>query len=81
MNRKQTAYRIIDNMTDQIVFDIDCGNSSMIGKSKAEIIERIYENLIYGKRAQHFKFLTADWIKETTLKLLDKACRNWGVEI
>ena len=78
MNRKQIAYRIIAGQTDTIVFDIDCGSNC---GSKEEIIETTYKYLLSGTRAQHFKFLTAEWIKQTITDCLEKACRKWGVEI
>lgn len=78
MNRKQTAYRIIAAQADTIVFDIDCGSEQ---KSKDELIETIYKYLLSGTRAQHFKFLTADWIKQTIAAALEKAARKWGVTL
>lgn len=78
MNRKQMAYRIIAEQTDTIAFDIDCGSKS---QSKEELVETTYKFLLSGTRAQHFKFLTAEWIKQTITTCLEKACRKWGVEI
>ena len=78
MNRKQMAYRIISEQTDALAFDIDCGSES---RSKEELVEATYKFLLYGTRAQHFKFLTAEWIKQTINICLEKACRKWGVEI
>lgn len=78
MNRKQMAYRIISEQAETIVFDMDCSSEY---KSKDELIEMIYKFLLNGTRAQHFKFLTADWIKQTITDCLDKACRKWGVKI
>ena len=78
MNRKQMAYRIISAQADQIVFDIDCGGEH---KSKDELIEATYKFLLYGTRAQHFKFLTAEWIKQTIATALEKASKKWGVTL
>lgn len=81
MNRKQMAYRIISAQADTIVFDIDCGSEELANKSKDELVETIYKFLLSGTRAQHFKFLTADWIKQTIAAALEKAGRKWGIEI
>ena len=78
MNRKQTAYRIIAGQAETIVFDMDCGSER---NSKDELVEIIYKFLLNGTRAQHFKFLTAEWIKQTIIDCLDKACKKWGVKI
>lgn len=78
MNRKQTAYRIIAGQAETIVFDMDCGSER---NSKDELVEIIYKFLLNGTRAQHFKFLTTEWIKQAIIDCLDKACRKWGVEI
>ena len=78
MNRKQIAYRIIAGQTETIVFDIDSGSNC---GSKEEIVATTYKYLLSGTRAQHFKFLTAEWIKQTITDCLEKACRKWGVEI
>ena len=72
------AYRIISAQADALAFDIDCGAEL---KSKDELVEATYKFLLNGRRAEHFKFLTAEWIKETISKALDKACKKWGVEI
>lgn len=78
MNRKQMAYRIISAQADALVFDMDCGCEH---KSKDELVEATYKFLLCGTRAQHFKFLTADWIKQTIASALEKAGKKWGVEI
>ena len=79
MNRKQIAYRIIAGQTDALAFDIDCGCEC---RSKEELVERTYKFLLNsGTTAQHFKFLTAERIKQTITDCLEKACRKWGVEI
>ena len=78
MNRKQTAYRIIAGQAETIVFDMDCGSER---NSKDELVEIIYKFLLNDTRAQHFKFLTTEWIKQVIIDCLDKACRKWGVEI
>jgi hypothetical protein len=82
MNRKQMAYRIISANVDTFVFDIDCGDEVLKQKSKDELVEMIYNLLLSSSvRAKHFKFLTAEWIKETIVKEFEKACRKWGVEL
>lgn len=81
MNRKQNAFRIISALADELVFDIDCGDEVLSKKSKDELVELIYGRLIQGTRAQHFKFLTAEWIKETVKNAIEKSCRKWGVEL
>lgn len=78
MNRKQTDYRIIAGQAETIVFDMGCGSKC---NSKDELVEIIYKFLRNDTRAQHFKFLTTEWIKQTIIGCLDKACRKWGVEI
>lgn len=79
MNRKQIAYRIIAAQTDALAFDVDCGSER---RSKEELVELTYKFLLNsGTRAQHFKFLTAEWIKQTITTCLEKSCRKWGVEI
>ena len=75
---EKMAYRIIAEQAETIVFDIDCSSEH---KSKDELVEIIYKFLLNGTRAQHFKFLTAEWIKQTITDCLDKACRKWDVEI
>lgn len=81
MNRKQMANRIINGLADEFIHDIDCGDEVLSGMNKDELVELVYSRLIYGTRAKHFKFLTADWIRQTIVKALDKACYNWGVEL
>ena len=82
MTRKQTAYRIIANQAETIIFDIDCGDERLANKSKVDLVELIYMNLLNSSvRAQHFKFLTAEWIKETITSALEKYARKWGVEL
>ena len=81
MNRKQMAYRIISANVDELVFDMDCGDEELVGKSKDELVELMYKRLLYGTRAQHFKFLTAEWIRQTIIKELEKASRKWGVNL
>lgn len=81
MNRKQNAYRIISAIADEFIFDIDCGDDNLREKSKDELVALIYGRLIQGTRAQHFKFLTADWIKDTINNVIDRTCIKWGVEL
>ena len=82
MTRKQMAYRIIAANVDTFVFDIDCGDETLTQKSKDELVDMIYNLLLKSSAsANHFKFLTAEWIKETIVKEFDKACRRWGVTL
>lgn len=81
MTRKQMAFRIISANADTLAFDIDCGDEMLVKMSKEELIELLYKQLLYGASAQHFKFLTAEWIRQTITTALEKACRRWGVEL
>ena len=81
MTRKQMAFRIISANADTIAFDIDCGDEVLVKKNKDELVDLLYKQLLYGASAQHFKFLTAEWIRQTIIKELEKACRRWGVEL
>jgi hypothetical protein len=75
------AFRIIEANADTIAFDLDCGDEVLAKKSKDELVELLYKQLLFGATAQHFKFLTAEWIRQTITASLEKACRRWGVEL
>lgn len=81
MTRKQMAFRIISANADTIAFDIDCGDEVLVKMSKEDLVELLYKQLLFGTTAQHFKFLTAEWIRQTITEQLEKACRKWGVEL
>lgn len=80
MNRKQMAYRVIASVADELVFSIDCGDSTLVNKNKDELVDIVYHRLINNTvSSKHFKFLTKEWIEQSIEKELDKAMRKWGV--
>lgn len=81
--RKQEAIALIYEWVDQYIFDVaECGGKPYpFMKNREMFISFIYNQLVWGKAGQHFKFLTAEWINNAISEQIDKACYNWGYEI